>query len=359
MHLSEHLFPGGAFLPFRPATIASIFMLFLGSLVCNADQIILKNGDRITGGITSSDGKNLNIKTDYAGDLTIPWDAVQSVSSDQPLYVTSKDGCVLVGKVRTSAGNLEIATATSGTVTLSRGSVQTVRSESEQKAYGAWGGVLDTGLSLARGNADTSTFTVGAHAARVTDEDKISAFVTSIYSTGNTNGVSLTTASAVNAGLRYDRNLKSRTFAFVFTDFDHDRFQQLDLRNVIGAGVGRHLVATDTTTFDLFAGGSFNQEFFQTLTRRSAEALAGEEFDKKLSSAFSVKERLEFYPNLTDLGQYRVVFDTAAITKISKLLSWQFDVSDRYLSNPILGLKGNDLLLTTGIRVTVGSTKGM
>lgn len=341
------------------ATFISIVILLLASLACWGDEVQLKNGDRITGGITSSDGKTLNVKTAYAGDLTIQWDAVQSVTSDQPLYVTSKDGRLLVGKLRTSGERLEIATANSGTVTVSRDSVQTVRSESEQKAYGAWGGSLDTGLSLARGNADTSTFTIGAHVARVTDKDKASAFVTSIYSSGNTNGVSLTTASAVNAGLRYDRNLSSRTFAFVFTDFDHDRFQQLDLRNVIGGGLGKHIVASDTTVFDLFAGGSFNQEFFETLTRRSAEALGGEEFDKKLSSAFSIKERLEFYPNLTDPGQYRVVFDTAAITKISKVLSWQFDVSDRYLSNPILGLKGNDLLLTTGVRVTLGSTKGI
>jgi putative salt-induced outer membrane protein YdiY len=343
--------------PFR-AAITCIVAIFLAS-ICFADQITLKNGDRITGGITSSDAKTLSVKTAYAGDLTIQWDAVQSVSSDQPLYVTAKDGRRLVGKVQSSGDNLEIATASSGTVTLSRSSVQTVRSESEQKAYGAWGGVLDSGLSLARGNADTTTFTIGTHVARVTDNDKVSAFVTSIYSKGTTNGISLTTASAVNAGLRYDRNLSSRTFAFVFTDFDHDRFQQLDLRNVIGGGLGKHVIASDTTTFDLFAGGSLNQEFFQTLTRRSAEALGGEEFDKKLTSALSLKERLEFYPNLSDIGEYRVVFDTAAITKLSKLLSWQVDVSDRYLSNPILGLKGNDLLLTTGIRVTVGSTKGL
>jgi putative salt-induced outer membrane protein YdiY len=275
------------------------------------------------------------------------------------MYVNAKDGRTLVGTISTSDGNLEVATAHSGTVAISRDSVKTVRSESEQKSYGAWGGVFDTGLSLTRGNADTTTFTTGAHAARTTDNNKASAFLTSIYSKGRTNGIDLTTASAVNAGLRYDFNLNPRTFGFVFTDFDHDRFQQLDLRNVIGGGVGKHVINNEATTFDVFAGASFNQEFFSTLTRRSAEVLVGEEFDKKLSSAFSIKERFEFYPNLTNTGEYRTVFDTAAITKLSKVLSWQFDVSDRYLSNPILGLKGNDLLLTTGLRVTFGSTKGM
>lgn len=345
-------------MPARIATRAFIAVLLV-STACHADKITLKNGDRITGAITSSDGKTLSVKTDYAGDLTIKWDSVESVSSDQPMYVSSKDGKMVVGTIKSSDKNLEVATAHSGTVIVSRDSVQTVRSESEQKAYGAWGGVFDSGLSLARGNADTTTFTIGAHAARTTDNNKASAFVTSIYSQGRTNGISLTTASAVNAGLRYDFNLNPRTFGFVFTDFDHDRFQQLDLRNVIGGGVGRHVIKNEATTFDVYAGASFNQEFFSTLTRRSAEVLAGEEFDKKLSSAFSIKEKLEFYPNLSSIGDYRMVFDTAAITKLSKVLSWQFDVSDRYLSNPILGLKGNDLLLTTGLRVTLGSPKGI
>jgi len=336
-----------------------LVLLLISSLSCRADQITLKNGDRITGSVTTADGKAVNVKTEYAGDLTIKWEAIQSISSSEPLYVTANDGRLIVGTVSSSNDNLEIATANSGTVTLNRDSVRGVRSQSEQKAYGAWGGVLVTGLSLARGNANTSTFTVGAHGARTTDKDKASAFATSIYSQGRSNGVSLTTASAINAGLRYDFNLSPRLFAFAFTDFDHDRFQQLDLRNVIGGGIGEHVVKSDSTTLDVFGGLSFNQEFFSTLTRRSAEALAGEEFDRKLSSAFSVKERLEFYPNLSDLGQYRMVFDTGAITKVSKVISWQLDISDRYLSNPILGLKGNDLLLTTGLRVTLGSPKGL
>jgi Protein of unknown function, DUF481 len=35
-------------------------------------------------------------------------------------------------------------------------------------------------------------------------------------------------------------------------------------------------------------------------------------------------------------------------------LSWQVTYSDRYISNPLTGLKGNDVLLSTGLRVTFG-----
>ena len=324
-----------------------------------ADQITLKNGDRLTGTITTADSTSLNLKTDYAGELTIKWDAIQSISSDQPLYVTPKTGSMVVGPVTTSDGKLQVATSTGGTVSVDKDAVKNVRSESEQRAYGAWGGFLDSGLSLSRGNSDTTNFTIGATATRITDKNKASAFINSIYSSGTTNGVSLTTASAIHAGLRFDFNLSDKTFAFAFTDFDHDRFQQLDLRNVIGGGLGYHLVKTDNTNFDIFAGGSLNQEYFTTLTRRSGEALLGESFDHKLSSAFSVKERFEFYPDLSSMGDYRVVFDTAAITKLSKFLSWQVDASDRYITNPVNGLKGNDLLFTTGVRVAFGANKGL
>jgi len=39
-------------------------------------------------------------------------------------------------------------------------------------------------------------------------------------------------------------------------------------------------------------------------------------------------------------------------TILKKWLSWQLTVSDRYLSNPLPDRKRNDILFTTGIRVS-------
>lgn len=334
-----------------------IACLCVAVATAHADQLKLKNGDHVSGSIVSADAANLTLKTDYAGALTIKLDAVESISSDQPLYVSTKDGKVIAGKLSASDGNVQISTSDRGDVLVERQNIKTIRSESEQRNYGAWGGFLDSGLSLSRGNANTTDFTVGATATRMTDHTKINAFVNSIRSSGSVNRVSVTTASAIHAGLRFDVNLSERTFAFAFTDFDHDRFQQLNLRNVIGGGLGYHAVKTAATNLDLFGGASLNQEYFSTLTRRSGEVLAGESLDHKLSTSFSVRERLEFYPNVSSLGDYRVVFDLGAITKINKVFSWQVDASDRYITNPVNGLKGNDLLFTTGVRVAFGSNK--
>jgi hypothetical protein len=46
-----------------------------------------------------------------------------------------------------------------------------------------------------------------------------------------------------------------------------------------------------------------------------------------------------------------VNFDVGASTKISKWLTWNVSLSDRYLSNPAPGRKTNDVLYTTGLGI--------
>ena len=49
--------------------------ILIGSFGCSttlfADQITLKNGDRLTGTVVKSDGKELVLHTDAAGDVTL------------------------------------------------------------------------------------------------------------------------------------------------------------------------------------------------------------------------------------------------------------------------------------------------
>jgi hypothetical protein len=56
-----------------------------------ADQIVLKNGDRLTGTIEKSDDKSLVMKTEFAGEVTVQWPAIQDIKSEQRLHVALKD----------------------------------------------------------------------------------------------------------------------------------------------------------------------------------------------------------------------------------------------------------------------------
>jgi putative salt-induced outer membrane protein YdiY len=347
----------------------AIWIVILGSMLCSevlADQVSLKNGDRLTGAIIKYDGEKLILKSEFAGEVKIQWDAVERVTSDQPLYVTSKDGRVLVGTVTTTEGVIEVQTSAAGKVALAKDSIQLIRSKEEQAAYEAeltrqhqavWSGSADAGLSATRGNADTLVISFGSQVARTTQRDKLSLYAASLFARNSTTGVSITTAEAIRGGARYDRNLGGRLFGFVLTDLERDKFQQLDLRLVLGGGLGIHARRTERMRLDLFTGGSYNREKFSTgLTRNSGEALVGEELSYKLSESTSLTQRAVLYPNLSELGEYRFAFDLTGVTRLTRQLGLQATVSDRFQSNPLPGVKKNDLLLTTGVRVTFGGT---
>jgi small nuclear ribonucleoprotein (snRNP)-like protein len=350
-------------------------LLCLTAGAARADQVTLKNGDRLTGTIVKSDAKTLIIKTEFAGDVNVQWDAVTAIVSSQTLHLSLKDGQTIVGTVTTTDSKFDVVTKETGPIAASKDAVVAVRNDSEQKAYDDeverlrhphltdfWSGVLDTGLSLTRGNSESLTYSLAGKAARVTDRDKITVYTTAIYANSTVNGVSSTTAHAIAGGIRGDLNIREKLFVFAFTDFAYDAFQHLDLRNVIGGGLGYHVIKTENTTFDVFGGGSFDQEYFSpnppaqltSVTRKSGELVIGEELATKLNNRTTLSERFVFYPNITDTGNYRFQFNTTAATKLKGWLSWQVSFTDGYLSNPLPGLKTNDLLLSTGIRLTFG-----
>ncbi|MBZ5577365.1 MAG: DUF481 domain-containing protein [Acidobacteriia bacterium] len=332
-----------------------------------ADQVTMKNGDRLSGTITKSDTKGLVIKTEFAGDVTISWDAVTGITSTSQLHVNLKDGQTVVGTVTTPQdGRLAIATKETGAVTAAKDAVVAIRSDAEQTAYDAeverlrnprlidlWTGTLDLGYANTHGNANTSTFSLSGNAARATSRDKISVYYTSVFSSSNASGTQLTTADAKRGGLAYNLNVSKQWFVFGSVDLESDQFQSLDLRFVPAGGGGYHAIANKVTTLDLNLGVSANREFFSTgLNRTAAAIVAGEELDQKLNKITTLHEKLMFYPGVTDTGNYRINFDVSAVTVLRKWLSWQLTASDRYLSNPLTGRLPNDILFTTGFRLT-------
>jgi len=364
--------------------IAFLTMLWLSlfSLAARGDQVTLKNGDRLSGAIVKldEDAKTLQIKTDLAGDVTIKWDDITGIVSSQNLHITLSDGRVVVGTVSTEDGKLEIATREAGTVSAPHEAVKAVRNDAQQAEADRllhpglrdyWSGLFDLGLSVTQGNSSTTALTIAGKAARVVPKNKLTAYYTQVYSRDSHENPAITTANAIHGGVRDDFNLNEKIYAFGFTDFDEDALQHLDLRNVLGGGLGYHLIHSKKTEFDVFGGLSFNQEYFGSYaidnptpppalllepsqSRHSAEIVSGETFGMKLGARTTISEQLSFFPNLSSTGDYRVNFDATAVTKLNNWLGWQITFSDRYISDPPIGLKGNDLLLSTGLRLTFG-----
>ena len=328
-----------------------------------ADQIVLKNGDRLTGNIEKSDDKTLVIKTEFAGEVTVQWPAVQEINSSAPLHVSLNNGQTVVGTVTTSDGNLAVATANAGTVNQPKASVTRLRSEAEQAAYDkslrpglleGWQGGVNVGFALTRGNSQTKNLALAFTAARKGWRDKLGLYTNSVYATNDAPGaIPATTANAVQGGIRYDHDFTSRLFAYVGADFQTDALQTLDLRSVFGGGLGLHAIKNDRTTLDLLGGMNYTREKYSALPSRSFAAVSvGEELTHKLGMNTLLTQKLYFFPDLNETGEYRATFNFGTVTNISKWLGWQNAFGDIYVTNPPAGSKQNDILLTTGLNVS-------
>lgn len=346
----------------------SIFLgICLISAAALADEIKLKNGDRLSGSIVKADGKTLTLKTDYAGVVTIAVEAIAQISTDQPLYVALAEGRTIMGQIATREGKYEVTGKEAAPVMVEPAGIEAIRSQPEQTAYERlqrpswlelWNGGMDFGYSLTTGNTRTNNLALGANLGRQTRRDKTSLYAAFINAKNNSKGVTETTANAIRGGGRYEIGVTSRISAFGFADFEYNEIQLLDLRAVLGGGLGYYAVKNDRVQLQFFGGGSYNRESFSTgLKRNSAEILTGQDLSLRLSDRMMFKERFQFFPNMTESGEYRHTFDASLSTKITSWMNWSITASNRYLSNPVAGAKNNDLLLTTGVGISFSNLR--
>ncbi len=360
-------------------TLCIVLFVSISSGLMLADEITLKNGDHLTGKIVKSDGKTLVLHTEFAGDVTLQFAAIEQITTDQELHVDLKGGKTAVGTVTTSDGKLEIATKTSGTVETPKDDVTVIRNDAEQTAYDkslhptlrrGWTGGTNIGFSLARGNSDTENLALAFNAAHPTLNDKITLSASSVYTRNNAPGaVPATIANLAEGLLRYDRNINPRMFGFVGTDFMSNQLQELDLRAVYDGGIGLHAIKTDKTIFDFFAGVNYTHETYSNgppvtpptapptftsygKTDKFAALTLGEELTQKLGASTVLTQTLYFYPDLNDTSQYRGTFNFGTVTKISKWLGWQNQLADIYVTNPPATAKKNDVIFTTGLNIS-------
>lgn len=346
----------------RSLHIALPLLLAFASPSVFGDQVTFKNGDRLTGVIMKCDAKSLRMTTPVAGEVTVSWQEIQELHSDLPLHVVLADGKEFVGTMTTREGKFEIATGAGNAVEISKESVVALRNDAEQLAYEksqyrsllhGWNGGLDTGLELTRGNSKTRNFRLAFGAVRKVSHEELTLYAESIYATDDVAGARPHVTANVNrGGARFDHDFVSRFFVFGNTDFMTDGLQDLNLRSVLGGGIGYHLIKRDNTTLNFLGGANFTRENYVEVQRNLAAGQLGEELTLKLGKTTALQQNLAFFPDLTGTeGNYRTNFSIGTVTKIAKWLGWQNNFSETYVTNPPVGKKRNELVFTSGLHL--------
>ncbi|MFN7932603.1 MAG: DUF481 domain-containing protein [Bryobacteraceae bacterium] len=358
--MSLHRFLSG----FQLACISICVSLSFATPVL-ADQIVLKDGDRVTGSIVKKDGQTVTIQSKNFGLVTLKWDDIATITTDKPLTVVLPNDRSVKANIQTQGDRIQVA-APGAPQSVPPAEIVALRNDAEQTVYERLlhPGILDlwtiTGsLNIAgtKGNAETSTLTTPINFLRASNSSRTTAYFNSIRSTANVGGVSAQTAKAVRGGWGFSRNVTKKVFVNTFNDYEYDAFQSLDLRVVLGGGLGYQVWKGEAGRFAVVGGAAWNREKFSPVSRaafvrNSAEAYWGNDFNYSLTTRTKLVQGFRMFNNLSNSGEYRLNFDIGANTALTKWLVWNISLSDRYLSNPVPGRKSNDFLYTTGLGFT-------
>jgi putative salt-induced outer membrane protein YdiY len=235
-----------------------IILLMLSFITASADVVHLKNGDRITGKIIRMEEGKLVVKTDYAGEVTISWHKVESLSAEKKIKVVLDDGTALEGQTLTiEAGKMTLETekleeASAFNLTDVKAINPKVKPPVRITAR------VNAGVELERGTSDTDDFELDASFQARTKKSRY--WLGGEFNKEKTDGN--LTAEDWTAHANYDYFFTKKWFGYLRTKFEHDEFADLHLRSTLGAGPGYQFFESDTLNLSFGAGPGYIDENF-------------------------------------------------------------------------------------------------
>lgn len=254
-------------MPFRTKTLPLLVALALSQSV-SADTVFLKNGDRISGKVTTMHKSALKFKTPYS-EITIPWSDIKNLSSDQSITVELTDGSQLKGQLIQSAQGPSIKNPNlASAIPLSLDNISAINPPTVSNDAVITGGV-HFGGSKSSGNTDNQAFHADVEMVARAGNNKFSAGAE--YNQVANDGKE--SKNDFHIYSQYDHYFMPKWYSSLFTNFTKDRFQDLKFRSTFGAGVGHEVWDTKRSFLSVEAGAAYTIEDFNTGTDR--EFIAG------------------------------------------------------------------------------------
>ena len=350
---------------FRPTAcvVCSILLLApaLAPRLAGADEVIFKNGDRVSGTVTrGADGK-ITITGSVFGTVTADESEVASISA------TTAPTTRPAGTTATSEGAIASTRPTDGAATRAVAATApttaptTLATSAPSAAPAAapappqpkrWSGSV-TGTALAtRGNSETDSVRAAFDAKRQGEGNVLSlgaAYAFGRTTDPTTGDASTTTDNWFTQG-KFDHSLGERWYDYALLRVEADYVADLDLRVTPGVGFGYRWInkpeehfnteAGITWVYELYDDGGDNEHFAVRLAYH---------YDRKLNDRVSIVQNLEYLPNIVDPGDFNLNADIGLRTMMTKSLFVELRAEWRHDSTPAPGADHNDERYIMGV----------
>jgi putative salt-induced outer membrane protein YdiY len=269
---------------------ACALAISLFSSPVNAANVVLTNGDRLTGEVIKLSDNILTFKSPMIGVVELPWKQVLELQSDEGVTVKLKNGSAAKGKVTLSQ---------QGELIIDQGDLG--RSKPLQKADVAmfnppvvdnsvkYSGRANLGGVFNRGNSEDEALNFDAEFIARTPENRytLAAEVNEAESAG------VTTTSNRYLLTQYDAFLSEKDYLFVNAKGEQDKLADLNLRTSLGAGYGYQFFETERAKLSTEYGLAYINEDYIVAPDESFPSLSlGLNYERKFWD-----KRLVFFNN--------------------------------------------------------------
>jgi len=321
-----------------PALLIGAILLFAGPAYAERiDEIVLWNGNAITGEVKSLQQGKLKFKTDHAGTIYIEWEFVNSVTSANFFEVENQFGDHYYGMLAAGTEDRKMMViGPTQTVLLDMDRVVTIM-PIKKTFWGRIDGSLNFGFSFTSADSilqysleSDATYRRPNYSAAIT----LSSIQTRIQTEEEDRNVTFRD----NLDFTYTQYHKNRYFGSGSLDFTRSSELGIDLRAEIGWVMGRTFVQSNRSRLSAAAGLTVSRE----------TPIGEEPSDYFLSAAIrgryhfflynypktDISIELSILPGITDWPRVRVNFNGSLKREIITDFTVNFSIFDSFDSDP-------------------------
>lgn len=236
-----------------------------------ADELLLVNGDQISGRVLKKENKTLSFLTDYAGTITVNWLDISRLSTDREVTVLTTDNELLKGTLELDWHARTLIKPTTGgpprSVAISE--IDYINPPPFLAGEGAdMSGVAALGLSVERGNTNLDSINFDTEWILRLRRTRYTAAATARRAEND--GVVEKSNSSIT--LKYDNFIDQKRYAYSIVDRSEDQIKNIDNLWLWGVGVGYQFVESAKRQLYIETGLSYIDE--ESITDQDREYLA-------------------------------------------------------------------------------------
>ena len=338
----------------RDLLYAVLICSLLFAVSAEADEVFLRNGDRLSGTMVRLTEGKLVLTSDVAGEVTVNMADIQTFSTNGPMEVHLKDGVVLHQRITAGqAGQFGIETGETLQAQMFQ-LADVVSINPPAKREPKWTGSLSAGLTATTGNTSTEAFNASFAVARRGARDRATAGADFAKGRQKVGGVKTTTEDWWRVKAQYDYFISKKFFAFVNGRYEKDAIALLDRRVVLGGGGGYQWIESEKTNFATTAGlASLYEKFSNQLNSTSELSLQlGYNFDTQLSKNVKFLHDVAYFPALDQFSDYYLTATAEVRASLVGTMFANFKTIFNFDKTPAVGQSDTDIKYIVGVGAT-------